>query len=159
MKTRPILSTRTSTRVLVSGLLLMAISWLYSPATQAEVPLRNSAQLVKDAELTINGKVRNIKRRRSANGEGTVYRNYAITVNVNETEKGTIAENKKSIVVRGYTVIKQARGVIGGSGHFRTQDRQRLSVLRSGSRVRLYLTAKEDGTYDILLPNGFEPLR
>ena len=150
---------RTLTHLLAASFLLTGLSWSLSPQAQAELPTRKLEDLKKDAELIVVGKVRSIKRSRSVTGERIVSRHYYITINVSETEKGTIADGKTQVIARGHTVIKRPAGNIGGSGHFTTENRKRLSVLRSGSKVRMYLTKRPDGTYDILAPNGFEPLK
>ncbi len=150
---------RMFTHFLAASFLLTGLSWCISPQAQAELPTRKLEDLQKDAELIIVGKVRNMKRSRSSTQEGIVTRHYYITVNVSETEKGTIADGKTQVIARGHTVIKRPLGNVGASGHFTTEDRKRLSVLRSGSKVRMYLTKRTDGTYDILRPNGFEPLK
>ena len=150
---------RTLTHLLAASFLPTGLSWSLSPQVQAEVPPRKLEDLKKDANLIIVGKLRNSKRSRSSDQQGIVSRNYYITVNVTETEKGALADGKTQLIARGHTVIKRPPGNIGGSGHFTTEKRQRLSVLRSGSKVRMYLTKRPDGTYDILQPNGFEPLK
>ena len=150
---------RTLTHLLAASFLLTGLSWSLSPQAQAELPTQKLEDLKKDADLIVVGKVRNMKRSRSATREGIVTRHYYITVNVSETEKGALADGKTQLVARGHTVIKRPPGNVGGSGHFTTESRKRLSVLRSGSRVRMYLSKRPDGTYDILPPNGFEPLK
>jgi len=149
----------TLTHILAASFVLTGLSWCLSPPTQAEVPPRKLEDLKKDADLIIVGKVRNSKRSRSTTQQGIVSRNYYITVNVTETEKGGLADGKTQLIARGYTVTKRPPGNVGASGHYTTEKRQRLSVLRSGSKVRMYLTKRPDGTYDILRPNGFEPLK
>ena len=150
---------RTLTHLLAASFLLTGLSWSLSPQAQAELPTRKLEDLKKDADLIIVGKVRNSKRSRSTTQEGIVSRNYYITVNVTETEKGALADGKTQLIARGHTVTKRPPGNVGSSGHFTTEKRRRLSVLRSGSKVRMYLTKRPDGTYDILAPNGFEPLK
>lgn len=150
---------RMFTHLLAASFLLTGLSWSLSPQAQAELPTQKLEDLKKNADLVIVGKVRNSKRSRSTTREGFVTRHYYITVNVSETEKGAVADGKTQLIARGHTVIKRPPGNIGGSGHFTTEKQQRLSVLRSGSKVRMYLTKRPDGTYDILPPNGFEPLK
>jgi len=150
---------RMFTHLLAASFLITGLSWSLSPQAKAEAPTQKVEELKRDAELIVVGKVRSVKRSRSATREGLVTRHYYITVNVSETEKGALADGKTQLIARGHTVIKRPRGNIGASGHFTAGDRKRLSVLRSGSRVRMYLTKRPDRTYDILRPNGFEPLK
>jgi len=150
---------RLLSHLLAASFLLTGLSWCLSPQAQAELPTRKLEDLKKDAELIIVGKVRTTKRSRSSTREGIVTRHYYITVNVSETEKGNLADGGSQIIARGHTVIKRPVGNVGSSGHFTAEDGKRLSVLRSGSKVRMYLTKRTDGTYDILRPNGFEPLK
>ena len=147
------------TATLAATFLVTGLCCSLASTARAEVPPRKLEDLKKTADLIIVGKVRGIKRVRREDGQGVVTRDYLITVNVTETEKGTVTTRKNQIVTRGYTVITRPAGNVGASGHYTTDKMQRLSVLKNGSRVRMYLTKRPDTTYDIIRPNGFEPLR
>ena len=159
MKSGTTISRRSAAQVLVAGLLLTGVFCFFSPATQAEIPLRKSDELKADAKLIVTGQVRRVKRTRSTDRQGVVKRNYTFTIDVSKVEKGSVADNKSQIAVHGFLVLRTPRGFAGPSGHYRGENEQRLSVLKLRSKVRLYLTVNEDGNYEILLPNGFEPLR
>ena len=145
--------------ILAATLLVTGLCWSLAPTAHAEVPPRKLEDLKKTADLIVVGKVRGNKRVRTTDGEGVVTRNYLVTVQVTTTEKGTVTAPKNQIITRGYHVIKIPTGWAGPSGHYTTDKEKRLSVLRNGSRVRMYLTKRPDTTYDIIRPNGFEPLR
>ena len=70
--------------------------------------------------------------------------------------KGSYA--RKTVLAHGYHVIKRPEGFAGASGHYTTDDKQRLAVLKRGSQVRLHLEKSLKRGYKIVLPNGFEPL-
>ena len=159
MKNRKMIVARMTAQVLVASFLVTGVFCFLSSTTQAEVPPRKADELKADAKLIVTGKVRRVKRTRSSNREGVVKRNYAITVDVIEVEKGSVANNKRQVIARGFRVTKTPSGWAGPSGHYRGPNQTRLSVLKTGSKVRLFLTVKENGTYEILLPNGFEPLQ
>ena len=159
MKSAARRSTSITVRIILSSLLLTGACWLFCPVSQAEVPPRTLEDLQKEADVIVTGKVRRIKRSRSTDSAKTVRRHYTITVNVNRVEKGSAIANDRQVVAHGYQVIGSILGWAGATGQYRGPNKQRLSVLRFGSPVRLYLKAKRDGTYDIVLPNGFEPLK
>jgi hypothetical protein len=147
------------TAILAATFLVTGLCCSLAPTAHAEVPPRKLEDLKKTADLIVLGKVRGVKRVRREDGQGTVTRDYLITVNVTETEKGTVTTRKNQIVTRGYTVLTRPDGNVGPSGHYTTDKMQRLSILKNGSRVRMYLTKRPDTTYDIIRPNGFELLR
>ena len=151
--------TATLTAILAATFLVTGLCWPLAPTARAEVPPRKLEDLKKTADLIVLGKVRGVKRVRREDGQGIVTRDYLITVNVTETEKGTVTTRKNQIVTRGHTVLTRPAGNVGPSGHYTTDKMQRLSVLKNGSRVRMYLTKRPDTTYDIIRPNGFELLR
>lgn len=144
---------------LATTILAFSISVYHAPDAQAEVPPRKVEDLKETADLIIIGKVRGNKRVRSTDGEGVVTRHYLVTVQVTATEKGRVTAPGNQVITRGYQVLKTPTNWAGPSGHYTTDKEKRLSVLRNGSRVRMYLTKRPDNTYDIIRPNGFEPLR
>lgn len=147
---------RRSANVLLTGLLLAGLSWIGNSTVQAELPPRSQENLVKDANLIVTGTVRNVRTTLSRDNQGQTFRNYHLTVKINTVAKGSPI--RKTVLAHGYHVIKRPEGFCGGSGHYTTDDHQRLSVLKQGSQVRLHLKKSLKRGYKIVLPNGFEPL-
>ena len=147
---------RRTAHILITGLLLAGFCWIGNSTVQAELPPRSQENLVKDANLIVTGTVRNVRTTLSRDNQGQTFRHYHLTVKIDTVAKGSFI--RKSVLAHGYHVIKSPEGFCGGSGHYTTDDHQRLSVLKRGSSVRLHLKKSLKRGYKIVLPNGFEPL-
>jgi len=147
---------RCTAHALLTGLLLAGFCWIGNSTVQAEVPPRSQENLVQEADLIVTGTVRSVRTTLSRDNQGQTFRNYHLMVKINTVTKGS--HIGKTVLAHGYLVIKRPEGFAGASGHYTTDDDQRLSVLKRGSQVRLYLEKSLKRGYKIVLPNGFEPL-
>lgn len=87
---------------------------------------------------------------------GFVDRNYTLTVTIKSAEKGTVENDADSILVQGWEAWKRPEGFAGPGGHYTHPRFRRLSDIKAGVTLRLFLRREKGRTYAIVSPNGFE---
>jgi hypothetical protein len=125
----------------------------------AEVPPLKEAELEKQADVILAGTVVSIRPSEKIDKEDKdwVDTHFEIRVAVGEVLKGKIPAVSKQVTFRGWAASKRPIAWAGPGGNYDSSDGsfRRLSSLKSGQEVKLYLRGK-GSTYDLVYPNGFE---
>lgn len=136
----------------------LAIVLLAVSSAAAEVPPLGVDQLRAQADLIVAAVVVLVEAHEETPRPDFVDTQYSITAEVKTVEKGEQALKGKTLVARGFRAKKRPTAWVGPSGHYAYPGGGRLGDLTKGSEVRLFLKSTEDGTYEILFPNGFAVL-
>ena len=130
---------------------------LFSAALAAEVPAIPKDELEREAELIVTGKVTKVVAVKPAAGAKVRETKHRITLEVAKVEKGKPKDGAKTVVAVGSTYELEP-GRTGSGGHYAGNASVRISAVKEGWELKLYLKAGKDGEYDIVFPNGFEVL-
>jgi hypothetical protein len=140
---------------------LMVLLALSPARSSAEVPPLPEEELKSKADLIILGTVNAMRQSEAREGE-TVRTNYLIDVTIWSAEKGRPSAPNRPVGARGWRLKSAPDRSAGPSGHYYLSsggDRIKLSDLRPGSKVRMYLGPQlTDGTRELISPNGFQIL-
>ena len=132
---------------------LLVLAALLSFAAQAALPPRAPEQLQADADSVVVGVIEAITKVEETTPkgfpEGYANTTHYLAIRVESAEKGAAAS---TLMVKGWTILSRPRGWAGPTGI------HALSTAATGQHVRLFLRSSPDGAFEIVAPNGFEPL-
>ncbi len=102
------------------------------------------------ADVVLEGQVKAVEKRSS--GSATYSDDhFTATVRVERVRKGKAVNALQTILVHYWQAGRRPAGWAGPGGQYR--------VLRPGERVQLFLRRGEKGRWDLLNPNGWEPVK
>lgn len=132
---------------------LVVLAGLLSFAAQAALPPRSPEQLQAGADAVVVGVIEAITKvdETTPKGfpEGYANTTYQLAVRVESAEKGPFVS---ILMARGWTLLSRPPGWTGPSGIYA------LHKAAPGQHVRLFLRIGADGAFEIVEPNGIEPL-
>ena len=137
----------------------LAIVMFACAGLRAEVPPLPKAELEEKAELVVTGTVTKVEVTEVKGRDGSVReRRHRLSVKVAKVEKGKPKDPDKPLVARGVTYVLKPMET-GSGGHYAGKLAVRVSAVKEGWELKLYLKPGKDGEYDILFPNGFEVVK
>ena len=138
----------------------LAAALLLCGVAAGEVPPLAPPELEKEAELIVTGKVTKVAAEDVKPPAGGAEREtkHRLTVEVAKVVKGKPKDPAKPVVAVGWSAQLKPR-TTGSGGHYADKGGVRVSAVREGWELKLYLKPGKDGEYDILFPNGFEVVK
>ena len=120
---------------------------LITPVWAALPPLSPDTQRAR-ADVIVVGQIEKVETREVDLGEGSQNKVYELDVLVTKTEKGKVTGDH--VMATCWTPLKRPTGWVGPQGQ--------NQIPSKGAKVRLYLRDAGEGAYELLEPNGWEPL-
>jgi hypothetical protein len=134
-----------------------AVLMFFCGRLAAEVPPLPKEELESGAALIVTGKVTKVavEDRKPSGNAVAREREYRLTVAVADVAKGKLQDPAKPVVAAGsYYELKP--GMTGTGGHRSANTTDRISAVKEGWELKLYLKPAKDGVHEIVFPNGFE---
>lgn len=116
----------------------------------AALPPRSADDLRQTADTIVVGVVEALAKLDEPRERDFANTNYTLGIRVESAEKG---EPDAFLLARGWVILARPQGWAGPAGV------HALPSLQRGQHLRLFLKATGTGDYEILQPNGIEPLQ